>query len=263
MTDPFDDWLAAAEKRYLADLTRPELGRALRALSSCYVERRGKLAEGAPLATAGKRAAFALFYGPLHFLTVRAIAQNSIAVEAQHASPSELGTGQPSSARPVYDLGCGTGAAGAAWALVRGGTVHGYDVNPWAVNEAAWTYRTLGISGTTSRVPLEKVRFPTTPATLLAAYLVNELPEEARAALLPRLLKAARERCEVIVVEPISRTLTPWWASWQREFEQAGGRFDEWRFKAELPPLLRDLDRSSGLDHKELTAKSLRIGLKA
>ena len=37
--------------------------RALRALSSTYVERRQKIADGA--AGAGKRAAFALFYGPL------------------------------------------------------------------------------------------------------------------------------------------------------------------------------------------------------
>ena len=69
-----DAWLSALEARHLASLTRPELTRALRALSSCYVERRDKLSSGAALEGAGKRAAFALFYGPLHFLTVAAIA---------------------------------------------------------------------------------------------------------------------------------------------------------------------------------------------
>ncbi len=257
MNDPFQNWLAAAETRYLANLTRAELGRALRALSSCYVERRGRLAEGAPLATAGKRAAFALFYGPLHFLTVRAVAE---ALRGAAHGPTDLRTHGATDIRPTVDLGCGTGAAGAAWALARGGLVRGYDVNPWAVNEAEWTYRTLGVSGTAARLPVEKVRLATTPSTILAGYVVNELPAPARDALLPRLLAAAKAHCEVVVIEPISRTLTPWWREWQKEFEAAGGRFDEWRFRVELPPLLRDLDRSAGLDHRELTAKSMAVG---
>ena len=47
--NPVDSWLAALEARHLANLTRPELTRALRALSSCYVERRDKLTSGAAL----------------------------------------------------------------------------------------------------------------------------------------------------------------------------------------------------------------------
>ena len=66
-------WLEALERRHLADLTTSEVARALRALSSCYVERRAKLARGGALDGAGKRAAFALFYAPLHFLVVREI----------------------------------------------------------------------------------------------------------------------------------------------------------------------------------------------
>src|SRR5258708_40373652 len=98
----FDAWLAALEKRHLANLTRPELTRALRALSSCYVERREKLRSGAALEGAGKRAAFALFYGPLHFLTVTALVRAPLAPEVP------LDT--------IADLGCGTGVGGAAWA---------------------------------------------------------------------------------------------------------------------------------------------------
>ena len=63
----FSHWIAALDERHLADLTLPEIGRALRALSSCYVERRSRLVEGAALEGAGKRAAFALFYAPLHY----------------------------------------------------------------------------------------------------------------------------------------------------------------------------------------------------
>jgi hypothetical protein len=39
-----------------------------------------------------------------------------------------------------------------------------------------------------------------------------------------------------------------------------GGRADEWRFRAELPPIVAKLDRAAGLDHRELTARSLWIG---
>ena len=66
----FTQWISQLESRHFADLTFPEVSRSLRALSSAYVERRTRLTEGAALAGAGKRAAFALFYGPLHFLLV-------------------------------------------------------------------------------------------------------------------------------------------------------------------------------------------------
>src|SRR5690349_1315674 len=111
MLEPF---LAAARERYLADLTQPELTRALRALSSIYVERRSKLTSGDAMRTAGKRAAFALFYGPLHFLTIHAIAG---ALKASSGAPTS-----------VLDLGCGTGAAGGAWALETGARIEGYDL---------------------------------------------------------------------------------------------------------------------------------------
>ena len=97
----FSFWIDALDRRHLADLTVPEIGRALRALSSCYVERRSRLAEGAALEGAGKRAAFALFYAPLHVLTV-----------ARIVGALDAGVG----IREIVDLGCGTGAAGAAWA---------------------------------------------------------------------------------------------------------------------------------------------------
>ncbi len=54
-------------------MTRSEFLKAIRALSARYVERRGVLADRSPIDSAGKRAAFAGFYAPLHFLTVRAV----------------------------------------------------------------------------------------------------------------------------------------------------------------------------------------------
>jgi SAM-dependent methyltransferase len=245
--DVFARWLALAEQRYLAELTRPELGRALRALSACYVERRGKLASGHALESRGKRAAFALYYAPLHFLTVREIARR-------------LDGASGASGALVVDVGCGTGAAGAAWALTTSAKVRGSDVSPWAVAEAGWTYRTLGVRGTTSRGSVSSLRLPSRPSTLLAAFVVNELPPQDRAVALERLVDAARKGHQVVVVEPIAKKLTPWWGEWERGFRPVGGRTQEWRFRVELPRLLRDLDKSAGLDHRELTARTLWAG---
>ena len=49
------------EARHLSELTFAEVRRGLQALSSLYVERRERLADGAALDGAGKRAAFALY----------------------------------------------------------------------------------------------------------------------------------------------------------------------------------------------------------
>ena len=69
--ETYTNWLVALENRHLANLRFSEVTRALRALSSAYVQRRHTLSRGGALNGAGKRAAFALFYGPLHFLIVQ------------------------------------------------------------------------------------------------------------------------------------------------------------------------------------------------
>ena len=76
-------------------------------------------------------AAFALFYGPVHFLIVREIV--SQLPRATDDVPL------------LVDLGCGTGAAGAAWASSCGRRprVVGMDRNAWALQEASRTYRAL------------------------------------------------------------------------------------------------------------------------
>jgi hypothetical protein len=241
---PFSAWIAALDERHLADLTLPEVGRALRALSSCYVERRSRLAEGAALEGAGKRAAFALFYAPLHFQTTAHIVQ-------------ELGAGEVSE---VLDLGCGTGPAGAAWALAspEPARVSGFDRSAWAIAEANWSYQQLGIRGRATRQDLTRVQFrPRRGLGLLAAYAINELSDAARAAVLPRLLDAGHRGATVLIVEPIARRLTPWWSAWESAVTAAGGRADEWRLASTLPPRQRQLARSAGLNPQELTARTL------
>ena len=41
------------------------------------------------------------------------------------------------------------------------------------------------------------------------------------------------------------------------EVEAAGGRADEWRFRLALPPIVAKLDRAAGLNHREITGRSL------
>jgi SAM-dependent methyltransferase len=221
------------------------VARALRALSSTYVERRHKLADGSALATAGKRAAFALFYAPLHFLLIDHI------VRQLPGATTGLST--------VTDLGCGTGASGAAWAAAceRPPRVVGIDRNGWALGEAASTYRAFGLAAKTKRA---EAHHDTGGDAILAAFTVNELPDASRDALLLQFLDCRRRGGRVLVVEPIAGGVARWWSAWRREFEQAGGRADEWRVRTALPPIVAKLDRAAGLDHRELTARSLWLG---
>jgi hypothetical protein len=246
--------MAALEARHMADLTFQEVSRSLRALSSTYVERRERLKEGAALAGAGKRAAFALFYGPLHLLMVRHVA-------------ASLGA-RFTSVRTVLDLGCGTGASGAGWALAcaQAPRLTGVDRHPWAVTEARRSWADLALPGTArvddfTRVPLGASRSSAAQGSgVLLAYAVNEVAgADVRGALLDRLLAHAAAGARVIVLEPIAKSAAPWWGTWQEAFVARGGRADEWRVAVPLPPLVMRLDRAAGLDHRELKARSLAI----
>jgi SAM-dependent methyltransferase len=249
--DRFDAWVAGLEARHLSDLTFQEVARALRALSSAYVERRGAVARGKALDGAGKRAAFALFYGPLHFLLVAGIvARLPGALDRQ---------------KTIVDLGCGTGPAGAAWASAcrRRPDVVGMDRHPWAIEEAARTYRAFGLEARTVRASLGPWRLPRPPASFVAAFAVNELPADSRDALLGRLRDRAERGDRVLVVEPLARFVAPWWNAWRDALAPLGARADEWRLPAELPPIVARLDRAAGLDHRELTGRSIFVDVRA
>ena len=246
MPDVPTEWLAALEARHLADLRVPEVTRALRALSSAYVERRQALARGAALDSAGKRAAFALFYSPIHYLVASHIV-------------TALGPGTPET---IVDLGCGTGAAGAAWSLACNRTPRlvGIDRHPWAVEETRWTYRQLRIDGGAKQGDAARFRLPRGNVGLIAAYLLNELAEDARMALVDALVDAARRGARVLILEPIARRVTPWWGGVRGRIEEAGGRADEWDIAIDRPPLVALLDDAAGLNHRRVKARSLFIG---
>jgi SAM-dependent methyltransferase len=244
-TDTFVAWLASLEAKHLRELTFREVSRSLRALSTTYVERRRKLTEGAALSGRGKRAAFALFYGPLHYLLVAHI------VRALPAATDRVPA--------LIDLGCGTGAAGAAWAaaVTPPPRVVGVDIHPWAVREAAETYRAFGLAASTEQRDIATVTFPKGRAAILAAFALNELPDAAREPLLARLVERAARGDRVLVVEPLAGGVARWWNRWRDAIERAGGRADEWRVRVELPAIVAKLDRAAGLDHREITGRSL------
>ena len=250
--DRFDRWLEAALARHTSSLRPPELLKAIRALSARYVESRASLPARSPLDSAGKRAAFAAFYAPLHYLTTREV----VRALGLHRAPI----------RRIADLGCGTGAAGAAWAaaLTPEPVLDGVDAHPWAVAEAAWTWRTLGVRGRARRGDLVRAaealradRRAGAHTAVVLGWAVNELRPDARARLLPILTDLASRGVVVLVIEPIARSLTPWWDEWAAGFHASGGRADDWRFALTLPTTLTALDEMAGFRRESLTARTL------
>lgn len=243
----FDNWYGLLEERHLADLTFREVRQGVQALSAAYVSGRNRKVSDA-LGGAGKRAAFAMFYSPLHFLTIQALVRElDIA-----GTPLEQ----------VVDLGCGTGVAGAAWALESAAQpeVLGIERNRWAAGEARWNYRTLGVRGRVRTTDLSQVRLPGKNSVILLGWTANELDEVPRKELLERLVDASGRGAAVLVVEPIARRITPWWDGWVDALSTEGGQAGDWRFHDLVGSgALQLMDRAAGLDHRELTARSIWV----
>ena len=240
-------WLTALEVRHLANLRVAEVTRALRALSSAYVERREKVASGSTLDSAGKRAAFALYYGPMHFIATTFVLQSLDAARPRH----------------ILDVGCGTGTVGAAWALHAGDPhVTGIDRHPWAVDETRLTYRDLGLQGRArlgDASRLVPARGADAPDALALGYVLNELPAETRTRVETHLLERAAAGSSILILEPISKAVAPWWDRTADAFAGAGGRVDEWKFQPEVPEIVALLGKSAGLNYRELRLRSIFV----
>jgi len=241
--DAIGEWLEALHARHVAIYRPKEFTHALQALSARYVERRKELPTRSPLDSAGKRAAFAAFYAPLHLLTIREI----LAEVAGDAQPDR-----------IADLGCGTGAAGAAWALRGDSVVAGVDDNQWAVDESRWNFKTLGIDARVTRGNLvDVVNGSLAVDAVVAGWAINELTKDVRNAILPKLVAFAAERGPVLIVEPLSHAASPWWDEWVAAFAPAQCRADEWKFRTELPPMIKDLSHRAGFRRDVLGARSI------
>jgi hypothetical protein len=64
----------------------------------------------------------------------------------------------------------------------------------------------------------------------------------------------------VLVLEPIARSITPWWDRTAARFTAAGGRADEWRLALDRPPIVALLDKAAGLDHRTMKVRTIFAG---
>ena len=246
----FDGWQQDALERLSAALTFPEIRKGAQAISSLYLERRATRGFERALTGAGKRAAFACYYAPLHFLA----AHHALA-GIRAATP-----GWPDETARVIDLGCGTGAVGAAVGFALGGALplRAMDRSGWALGEARHTLRAFGLVGHTVRGAL--------PAGLPAArrgdlltlgWVLNELPEKQRDACLTRLEALTRDGVQVLILEPLAGPVVPWWDACRDQLAGVGMREQTLRQRIILPGFVAKLDRATGLDHRELGARVL------
>jgi hypothetical protein len=246
----------ALEARHLADLTTSEFTRAVRALSTRYVEERRQLPARSPLDSAGKRAAFGLFYAQLHLCTVEAF----LAERAD--APTDL--------QQVVDLGCGTGVCGAALAMHSSppATLLGVDGHPWALDEARWNWRALGLTGRAVRGDLARtVRDLAAPGRanvarlgVIAGWAINELPPPARAQVIGGLRTLVDRGATVLVFEPLARAIAPWWDDAVAALGPAVRFAGDWKSEAPLPARLADLSRAAGFSPRVPGARVLYAG---
>lgn len=242
MTDAFHNWIDKLFERWLSELTRQEVARALKVLTRDYVQRRTRL-RGKALEGRGKQAAFALYYAPRHFVIVREALKS---LDAPTDSPRE-----------IIDLGCGSGVAGAAWALHCGGNAVGVELDPEILREAAFTFKDLGVRGGGVRCHIAKYRWPKPPVGIVAAFTVNELDERDRERVWRELEKQVKGGSRVLILEPLSTRITPWWQDWSERVVALGGRADEWHFDSSLPERVHLLGKSAGLKPDKLGARTL------
>jgi RNA polymerase sigma-70 factor (ECF subfamily) len=249
--DSFEAWLPLLVQRHTRDLPTPQFLKAVRALSARYVETREELSARSPTDSAGKRAAFAGFFSAMHFLTVREI------VRALRAAERPL--------NGIVDLGCGTGAASAAWALEFPAppTILGIDRDAWALKEASWNWRLLDVRGQTRRADVVaevkrlRRRSDRRDLGIVLAWVLNELTDEGRGQVLPALTALAADGAAVLIVEPIARRAAPWWPAWADVWRRTGGQMDEWKLHSRLPEVLARLSRDAGFRRDWLGARTL------
>ncbi|MCZ7605770.1 MAG: class I SAM-dependent methyltransferase [Planctomycetota bacterium] len=246
MTDPFENWISKLFQRWLGELTHQEIARALKALTRDYVQRRTRL-RGKALEGRGKQAAFACYYAPRHFVIVREVLK-ALGAAAIGETPM-----------PLVDLGCGSGVAGAAWALHSGGNVVGVELDPDVAREAAFTFKDLGVRGGIVRCHIARYRWPKPPLGIVAAFTINELDERDRERLWRELERQIKGGSRLLVLEPLATGIAPWWQEWSERVRELGGRADEWHFEIELPERVHLLGKSAGLKPEKLGARTLWV----
>ena len=247
--DRRERYLTALTERHLKDLKFSELTRALRALSSGYVEKREEGGLARALDGRGKRAAFALYYGATHFLVADALVQE---LDLGFVGP---GTGKAT----LLDIGCGTGVCGAAWAMHSASSVNvvGADRSSFALHEARWTYGALRVKGDTSRSITETLDSIRRPDGIVIGWTLNELDDLKRDAIAAKLIPWVAKGSRLLVIEPVSKRAAPWWDAWTARFPKDRCTVIERRLRLPLPPKVALLARSAGLSTDATVVRAL------
>ena len=243
----FDAWLEATVARHTVDLEFRELRKGAQALSWLYVERRGEVDLAARAVEGrGKRAALASYYAPLHFLA------------AQHAL-ARIGAARFGAVRRVIDLGCGTGATGAAAArMLDCADVVAIDRSGFALSEARHTYAAFGLLSHTKRAQLPSATPRPAPGEVwVLGWAVNELDDRSRNALGERIVRAIEAGVRLLLLEPLASGVVPWWSEWCAELSPFGVVDLESKARVALPEWISRVDRASGLDHRVIGARVL------
>lgn len=243
-----EQWVASEAELALRDLRFSDVRRAVQALSMLYVQKRARggldkrAGDGA-----GKRAAFASYYAPLHFIGAA-------------VAGSALGLQGCSGVREVVDLGCGTGAVGAAIARLLPGAarVTGVDANAGAVSVCRRTFSALGVRGRArvGRLPSAMPRLRAADL-VVAGWSLNELGPEERDAVLDDVSTGVSRGCGLLVLEPLSTRVVPWWPQLIARFP--GAAVAELRVPVTRPPWIARLDEATRLDHRDATCRALWV----
>ena len=250
----FEAWLADAVQRHSRELEFREIRKGVQAVSDLYVERRPGVDLGArALEGRGKRAALATYFGPLHFLTLHHL--------LTAVGPARLGP-----VRRVLDLGCGTGAAGAATAATLAADdttteaprIVGLDRSGFVLAEARQCYAHFGLEAQTLRGQLPAA-IPEIGAgdLLVFGWSVNELGTRARGELWDTLVGALGRGARLLLLEPLAGPVSPWWRAWARGLSPLGVEEPRHKVQVVLPEWIARLDKAAALDHRTLGARVL------
>ena len=243
----FERWVTGSSARALESLTFAEIRKGAQALSSLYVERRGegRVAERS-VEGRGKRAAFATYYAPLHFL-----ATAGVVLQAGEEFLSEV--------ERVHDLGCGTGAAGAAVAALAARPIElrGLDRSGWALAEAKQSYAEFGARARVKRgtLPRDWPRKLGPGDLVVLGWMVNELADAQRDQVLEAAGRAVEGGAKLLLLEPLAGRVSPWWSEWSPRFEALSIAPGQCKWQIARPGWIAQLDKASLLNHRSIGAR--------
>ena len=85
------------------------------------------------------------------------------------------------------------------------------------------------------------------PEGIVIGWTLNELDDAKRALVAERLAHWVAKGSRLLVIEPVSKRVTPWWDEWVQKLPSAHCSVFEKRLRLDLPPKIALLARSAGL----------------